>query len=68
MSNNVVSDSKQISRWDAGVMGSASYNVSRKLAVDIQYRYGLSTYMYQGDQALRNSGVGLGLNYMFGRP
>jgi opacity protein-like surface antigen len=66
LSNNVISSSQQIGKWDAGITGNASYNVSRKLAVDVQYRYGLSTYMRQDDKAVRNSGVGLGLNYMFG--
>ena len=68
LSNNVVSTSQHINSWDAGLTGSASYNVTRKLGVDIQYRYGLSPYMYQGSQSIRNSGVGIGLNYMFGRP
>jgi hypothetical protein len=68
LSNNVVNTSQQINSWDAGVTGSASINVTPRLGVDIQYRYGLSPYMYQDNQAVRNSGVGIGLNYMFGKP
>ena len=67
LSNNVISTSQTISQWDAGVTGSASYNVSKKLAVDVQYRYGLSNYLYSDGEGVRNSGLGIGLNYMFGK-
>lgn len=67
ISNHIISDKKPINKWDAGFTGSATYHVSRKLAVDIQYRYGLSAYMYFNDRPVRNSGLSLGLNYMFGR-
>lgn len=67
LSNNVISTSQTISQWDAGVTGSASYNVSKKLAVDVQYRYGLSNYLYSAGEGVRNSGLGIGLNYMFGK-
>lgn len=67
LSNHVIENSKPISQWDAGLTGSATYEVSRQFSMQLQYRYGLSTYLYFNNEAIRNSGLNVGLKYLFGK-
>jgi len=65
--NDIINTEKAISTWDAGVTGSATYQAGKRLSIDVQYRHGLSPYMYTNNQPIRNSGVGIGLSYLFGK-
>lgn len=67
LDNDIVNTEKPISTWDAGVTGSATYQAGKRLSIDVQYRHGISAYMYTNNQPIRNSGVGIGLSYLFNR-
>lgn len=67
LNNHLLSETKPVSNWDAGLTGNAAYTIGSKLAVHIQYRHGLSTFMYQDKQAIRNSGINMGFKYLFGK-
>ncbi|MGC4056638.1 MAG: hypothetical protein QM743_00735 [Chitinophagaceae bacterium] len=65
VSNNLLQEKQSLGNWDAGMTGNAAYTVGKRLALHIQYRQGLSTYMYVNRQEIRNSGVNVGFNYVF---
>lgn len=67
LDNHLLSESNPVSNWDAGLTGNAAYTIGSKLALSIQYRHGLSTFMYREGQPVRNSGVNMGLKYLFGK-
>ncbi|MBL7711092.1 MAG: hypothetical protein JNL13_01445 [Chitinophagaceae bacterium] len=67
LDNHLLSESNPVSNWDAGLTGNAAYTIGNKLALSIQYRHGLSTFMYREGQPVRNSGVNMGLKYLFGK-
>lgn len=67
LDNHLLSESKAVSGWDAGLTGNAAYTIGNKLAVSIQYRHGLSAFMYLDGQPVRNSGFNMGLKYLFGK-
>lgn len=64
---SVISTSETIRQWDAGLTGGAEYKVTGKISVNAQYRYGLSTYMFLDNKAIRNSGINVGLKCLFGK-
>jgi hypothetical protein len=66
-SSEAINATKPINQWDLGLTGNASFNVSHKLSVSAQYRYGLSAYMEANNQQIRNSGMNIGLKYLFGK-
>lgn len=65
LSNQIIDEQKSVGKWDAGLTGGASCRASRRLTIDLQYRYGLSTYLYFNGRPVRNSGLGVGINYLF---
>lgn len=67
LSNHLISNTNPVSSWDAGLTGSAACNVGSRLTINLQYRHGLSTFMYSNNQAIKNSGFNMGLNYLFGK-
>jgi hypothetical protein len=65
ITNHLVSEKNSVSNWDAGLTGNAACNIGSRLTINVQYRYGLSTFMYFNNQAVRNSGFNMGLKYLF---
>ena len=65
-SNNLINTTAPISKWDAGITGGADCRVTRRLSVNAQYRHGLSNYLYQDNKPVKNSGLNVGLKFLFG--
>jgi len=67
LTNNIITTSQKVANWDIGLTCAAAYKVSRQLSFNVNYRQGLTNYLEQNNKQLKNSGVQLGLKYVFGK-
>lgn len=67
VSNNIIHASQEINQWDIGLTGSLDCKVTKRLSASAQYRHGLSTYLYERNEPVRNSGVNVGVKFLFGK-
>jgi hypothetical protein len=55
-----------VANWDIGLTCAAGYKVTKQLSFNVNYRKGLTNYLQQDNKQIKNSGVQLGLKYVFG--
>jgi hypothetical protein len=67
LSREIISTSQKISNWDIGVTCNADYKVTKNLSFNINYRKGITDYLQKNNKYEKNSGVQVGLKYLFGR-
>jgi hypothetical protein len=67
LSRDIISTSQKVSNWDIGVTCSADYKVTKNLSFNINYRKGITDYMQKNNKYEKNSGVQLGLKFLFGK-
>ncbi|KAA5536950.1 PorT family protein [Taibaiella lutea] len=67
LTNNIISTSQKVANWDIGLTCAAGYKVTRQLSLNVNYRKGLTNYLQQDNKQLKNSGVQLGLKFIFGK-
>jgi hypothetical protein len=67
LSRDIISTSQKISNWDIGVTCNADYKVTKNLSFNINYRKGITDYLQKNNKYEKNSGVQLGLKYLFGK-
>lgn len=67
LSKDIISTSQKISNWDIGVTCNADYKVTKNLSFNINYRKGITDYLQKNNKYEKNSGVQLGLKYLFGK-
>lgn len=66
-SKDIISTSQTVTNWDVGITCNADYKVTRNLSFNVNYRKGISDYLQQNNKYLKNSGVQLGLKFLFGK-
>jgi hypothetical protein len=67
LSKDIISTSQKVSNWDIGVTCNADYKVTKNLSFNINYRQGLTDYLQKNNKYEKNSGVQLGLKFLFGK-
>lgn len=67
LSRDIISTSQKVSNWDIGVTCNADYKVTKNLSFNINYRKGITDYLQKNNKYEKNSGVQLGLKFLFGR-
>jgi hypothetical protein len=67
LSRDIISTSQKVSNWDIGVTCNADYKVTKNLSFNINYRKGITDYLQKNNKYEKNSGVQLGLKYLFGK-
>jgi hypothetical protein len=67
LSKDIISTSQKISNWDVGVTCNADYKVTKNLSFNINYRKGITDYLQKNNKYEKNSGVQLGLKFLFGK-
>lgn len=67
LSKDIISTSQKISNWDIGVTCNADYKVTKNLSFNINYRKGITDYLQKNNKYEKNSGVQLGLKFLFGK-
>lgn len=66
LTNDIITTSQKVATWDIGLTCAVGYKVTKQLSLNVNYRQGLTDYLQQGNKQLKNSGVQLGLKYVFG--
>jgi hypothetical protein len=67
LSKDIISSSQKISNWDIGIICNADYKVTQNLSFNINYRKGITDYLQKNNKYEKNSGVQLGLKFLFGK-
>ena len=67
LSKDIISTSQKISNWDVGVTCNADYKVTKNLSFNINYRKGITDYLQKNNKYEKNSGIQLGLKFLFGK-
>lgn len=62
---SLVDEKQQVAALDFGLQSAAQVDVSRRLALTLLYRYGLTNYLEKTEGATRNSFMSVGLSYQF---
>jgi hypothetical protein len=66
LTNDIINTSQKVANWDIGLTCAAGYKVTKQLSFNVNYRKGLTNYLQQDNKQIKNSGVQLGLKYVFG--
>lgn len=67
LSNNIINTTQHVANWDLGLNCNASYKVTGNLSLNVNYRKGLTDYLQQNNKYIKNSGVQVGLKFLFSR-
>jgi hypothetical protein len=67
LTNNIINTSQKVADWDIGLTCAAGYKVTKQLSFNVNYRKGLTNYLQQDSKQLKNSGVQLGMKFIFGK-
>lgn len=67
LSKDIISTSQKINNWDIGVTCNADYKVTKNLSFNINYRKGITDYLQKNNKYEKNSGVQVGLKFLFGK-
>lgn len=67
LSKDIISTSQKVSNWDVGVTCNADYKVTKNLSFNVNYRKGITDYLQRNNKYEKNSGVQLGLKFLFGK-
>jgi hypothetical protein len=67
LSKDIISTSQKVTDWDLGVTCNADYKVTRNLSFNLNYRKGLTDYLQTEQKIIKNSGVQLGVKFLFGK-